>query len=107
MGRETYEEEKKTLEGIQRLVREGNLTEEEGQILEPAKQQLAGYLCSPWFPFGRIRRSGMILLAAVGGYGLMKENYYLLLAWVPIPFFSPRLAGELVMALGKIFRGSA
>jgi hypothetical protein len=103
MNRETYKEVKVTFDEITRLLDEENLTEEEKQSLEKSKAQLAGQLHSIWWPFDWGRRSIMIVLLLVGIYGLGEGNNLLLLAWVVIPFFSPRSMGELFYAIGKVY----
>jgi hypothetical protein len=46
----------------------------------------------------------MIALLLVGAYGLVEGNNYLLLAWLLMSFFSPRLMGEVFYAVGKLSR---
>jgi hypothetical protein len=106
MDRKTYEEAKKNSEEIAKLLLEGNLTEEEKQKFETLQAQLAGVLLRPWLPFGWARRSIMIILLLVGVYGLTEESKYLMVAWLLLPFFSPRFVGEFSNLLGKIFRSS-
>jgi hypothetical protein len=48
----------------------------------------------------------MIVLLLVGAYGLAEENNLLLVAWLLLPFFSPRFVGEFSYALGKVLRAS-
>ena len=102
MDRKTYEEAKKSSEEMAKLLREGNLTAEEKQKLETLQAGLAGALLSSWLPFGWGRRAIMITLLFVGAYGLVEGNSYLLLSWLLLPFFSPRLIGELSYYVGKI-----
>lgn len=101
MDRKTYEEAKKSSEEIAKLLREGNLTAEEKQKFETLQAGLAGALLNSWLPFDWGRRSIMITLLLVGAYGLAEGNNLLLLAWLLLPFFSPRLVGELFYAVGK------
>lgn len=104
MDRKTYEEAKKSSEEIAKLLREGNLTAEEKQKFETLQAGLAGALLSSWLPFGWGRRAIMITLLLVGAFGLVEGNNYLLLAWLLLPFFSPRFMGELFYAVGKLSR---
>jgi len=105
MDRETYQEAKKHLEEVARVLREENLTVQERQNFETLQAQLAGVLLRPWLPVDWGRRSIMIVLFAVGVYGVLGGNCYLLLAWALLLFFSPRFVGEFSYALGRIFRG--
>lgn len=105
MDRETYEEAKKQLDEVARVLREENLTADERQKFETLQVQLAGVLLRPWLPVGWGRRLIMIVLFAVGVFGALAGNSYLLLAWVLLLFFSPRFVGEFSYALGRIFRG--
>ena len=43
----------------------------------------------------------MITLLLVGAFGLVEGNNYSLLAWLLLPFFSPRFMGELFMPLAN------
>lgn len=106
MDRKTYQEAKKNSEEIAKLLRDGNLTAEEKQKFETLQTQLAGVLLSPWLPFDWGRRSIMIVLLLIGVYGLAEGNHLFLVAWLFLPVFSPRLAGEFYYALGKFFRAS-
>ncbi|MDO8714610.1 MAG: hypothetical protein Q7K13_09090 [Polynucleobacter sp.] len=104
MNRKTYKEAKVTLEEITRLLKEGNLTEEEKQKLEKSKVQLAGQLLSIWWPFDWGRRSIMIALFLVGLYGLIEGSNHFLWAWLVILLFSPRVVGEFSFFTGRVFR---
>lgn len=105
MKRETWEEAKKTLEEISKILKEETLTTEERQKLETHVSQLAGVLSRPLLPFSWSRRLIMIVLAVVGLYGLVQGNNYLLLAWLLLPLFSPYFATGIAGAIGIIFRG--
>jgi hypothetical protein len=104
MDKKAYDEAKKNLEEIAKLLKEGNLTAEEKQKFETLQTQLAGVLLRPWLPFDWVRRSIMIVLFFVGVYGLVGENYLLLVAWLLLLLFSPRFVGEFSYALGKFSR---
>lgn len=101
MDRKTYKEAKESSEEIAKLLREGNLSAEEKQKFETMQAGLAGALVSSWLPFGWGRWAIVITLLLVGVFGLVEGNNYLLLAWLLLPFFSPRLMGELFYAIGK------
>ena len=101
MDRKTYEEAKKSSEEIAKLLREGNLTAEEKQKFETLQAGLAGALLSSWLPLGWGRRAIMIALLLVGSYGIVESNNYQSLAWLLLPFFSPRLMGGSSMPLAR------
>src|SRR5574341_344723 len=104
MNKEKYEEEKKTSQEIDRLLKEGNLTSEERQKFEKLHAQLAGVLLSPFLPVDWGRRGIMIFIFLIGLYGMIQGHPLLALIWLLLLIFSPRIVGEVTHALGKFFR---
>ena len=105
MSRETHEDANKALEEVTELLKDETLSAEERQTLKIQKASLAAVLLKTWLPMGWGRRWIMLVLLLFGVNGLVEENNYLLLCWLPLPFFSPRLVGEIVHLLGKLSRG--
>ncbi|KQC07042.1 MAG: hypothetical protein APR62_07185 [Smithella sp. SDB] len=103
MDRETYEKVRDRTEEISKLLEEDNLTAEEKQKLETEQTQLARVLLSIWLPFDWIHRSLMAFLFFVGIYGLLKETYLLLMAWLLLLLFSPRFVGGIIYIINKIY----
>lgn len=104
MNRDKYEEAKKASQEIDRLLKDGNLTADERQKFEGIHAQLSGVLLSPWLPFDWGRRAIMIFLFFIGLYGIIQGHSLLVLIWLLLPLFSPRIVGEVAYALGKILR---
>jgi len=99
MNREQYKEATVRLEEVTRRLRYESISPEERARLEGEGKELARMIVSPWIPFSWGYRSIMMVLAAVGLLGIAEENYLLLLAWLPLPLFSPRVVGKLVGAI--------
>ena len=99
MNREQYKEATVRLEEVTRRLRYETISQEERERLEREGKELARMIVSPWIPFGWSYRTIMVVLAAVGLLGIAEENYFLLLAWLPLPLFSPRVVGKLVGAI--------
>ena len=104
MNRAEYEEAKKVQGDISQLLKKGNISSDEQQHLQSVQAQLSGLLLSVWLPFGWGQRMAMFALLLIGLYGLSEGSYYLLLAWVGMAIFSPRLVGEISFFLGRISR---
>ncbi len=99
MERQEYEEAKKRLEEVTRKLRREPLSPEERERLEKEGNQLARAVMSPWIPFGWGYRVAMLVIVAIGLWGLSEEQYLLMLVWLALPFFSPRVVGELLNAV--------
>lgn len=102
MNKQEYEEAKKLLEQITKLVDEGGITDEEKEKLEINKAQLSGQLLSIWWPFDLKRRLIMIVLFLIGLYGVTTGNAGLIWAWLAMIFFSPRIMGEVAFRIGQL-----
>lgn len=65
---------------------------------------LSGKPISTWLPVGWTRRLIMLAIVAVGLQQAWVGNYRVLLFWLLLPFFSPRIVGECAYALGVVRR---
>jgi hypothetical protein len=99
MNREQYKEATVRLEEVTRKLRYENMSQEERERLEREGKELARIIVSPWIPFGWGYRMIMAILAGIGLWGIVEENYLFLLAWLLLPLFSPRVVGKLVGAI--------
>jgi len=99
MDREQYENAKRRLEEVTRRLRNEQMSAVERDRLEREGAQLAKAVMSPWIPFGWGYRIVMILIAAIGFWGLMEERYSFVLIWLVLLIFSPRIVGEIVSVL--------
>ena len=104
MEKEQYEEVKRRLEEVTKRLRHEKMSAEERERLEREGNQLARAVMSPWLPFGWGYRIVMVVIAAVGFLGLIEGQYSLILLWLVLPFFSPRIVGECLNAVTG-FRG--
>jgi len=93
MDRRQYEEAKTRLEEVTRKLRYEEISPEERSRLEREGKELAGIIIRPWIPFSWGYRIVMLLIAAVGFLGLAEGNCFLLLAWLLLPLFPPRMVG--------------
>lgn len=98
--RQTYEELRKTSHEISQLLKQDNLSPEERQKLETMRAQVSGALFSPWIPSGFGRRVIIAAIFFVGLYGLVQNNNAAFL-WLLLPFFSPRIVGTALYAIGR------
>jgi hypothetical protein len=67
------------------------------------KSQMAGYLLSSWLPRDTKRKVIMLIIvltALIGGFIYGQKLFYLVL--LILPFFSPRVVGEIALFLGRI-----
>jgi hypothetical protein len=69
------------------------------------KMYASALLLRPWLPWGISRKLLVVFLLVSGvlGYLLTNKLYFLYLL-APIPFFSPRLIGEISNFLGNVLR---
>jgi hypothetical protein len=99
MDREQYESAKVRLEEVTRRLRSEQMSDEQRSRLEKEGGELARAVMSPWVPFGWGQRLGMIVIAAIGLWGVTEEKHFLVLMWLALPFFSPRVVGEILNLL--------
>lgn len=102
MDKKEYEEVKNRLEEVTRRLKEDPLTEEERRRLESEGRELARAVMSPWLPFSWRHRVIMFLIASIGVWGLLEGHYYLMLIWLTLFVFSPRLVGKCLYAVGGL-----
>ncbi len=99
MTRGEYKEATVRLEEVTRRLRHDTLSQEERERLEREGKELARIIVSLWIPFNWGYRIVMAILAGIGLLGIVEENYLLLLSWLLLPLFSPRVVGKLVGAI--------
>ncbi|MEK7584817.1 MAG: hypothetical protein AAB490_06250 [Patescibacteria group bacterium] len=106
MDKKTDEKLKTTFNEVGRALKDKslNLSPEERQKLEQSKSALAGAMLSSWLPADGVRRAIMLVLLIIGLYGFIHGKLALLVFWLILLLFSPRIVGEVVMLLGRISR---
>ena len=72
---------------------------EERERLEREGKGLARVVMSPWIPFSWSYRMMMVSIGAIGFWGLAENQYLLILVWLLLPLFSPRIIGKLIVAI--------
>ena len=95
MDRAQYDEAQKRLEEVTRILKNEKLGPEERERLEREGKELARVVMSPWLPFNWSYRMMMVAIGAIGFYGLAEGQYLLVLIWLLLPLFSPRIIGKL------------
>ena len=93
------------MEVINEHLKSDDLTVEQREELEIHADKLSGVLLSIWFPIGVGRKLIMFVLFSIGIYGLEIENDYLLISWILLPCFSPRIVGEVSYLIGRFVGG--
>ncbi|MFB3887437.1 MAG: hypothetical protein ACE144_19635 [Thermodesulfobacteriota bacterium] len=99
MDKEQYEAAKARLEEITMKLKYETLSPPERERLEKEGKELAIVVMSPWIPFDWRHRMIMMIIAAIGFWGLAQGQYLFMLVWLLLPLFSPRIVG---MILGAI-----
>ncbi|MDO8283281.1 MAG: hypothetical protein Q7U10_11785 [Thermodesulfovibrionia bacterium] len=102
MNSEEHKALKDALALIQEEIDKGNLSLEEKEAFESTSAQIAGLLCRAWFPRDLGRRLIMLLIMIIGFIGLVYDHKLLMLCWLVLPLFSPRLMGEVLFAIGSV-----
>ena len=74
MTRDQYLKTKSALTHIDDALREGRLTPEQRAAFAALSVELSKQLVTTWVPAGWLRRSAMLSLFVVGGYGFLAEN---------------------------------
>lgn len=88
---------------FKKILENKDIADEMEKVSPGIKAQMAGYLLSSWLPRDATREIIMViiaLVAIVGGFIYGQKLFYLLL--LILPFFSPRIVGEVAMFLGRI-----
>lgn len=104
MKKKQFDEMKKTFNRVNKFLKEERVKPEERLKLEEIKDRLAGSLLTTWLPLDWGRRAIMIVIGICGICGLMLGNALLSLSLFLLPFFSPRIVGESVYAIGRFLR---
>jgi hypothetical protein len=102
MDRAQYDEAQKRLEEVTRILKNEKLGPEERERLEREGKELARVVMSPWLPFNWSYRMMMVAIGAIGFYGLAEGQYFLVLIWLLLPLFSPRIIGKFILAIAGI-----
>lgn len=102
MDRERHEEAKMRLEKVTGMLRHENISPEERDSLEREGKELARVVVSPWLPFDWKYRIVIIAITAIGFWGLIQGKYFLILLWLLLPLFSPRILGEFLMLIAGL-----
>ena len=101
MNKLEYSQARRALDEISILLNDDALEKEEREKLEQSADELSGFLMRQLLPIGFIRRALMLLFAAIGVYGIVIGNYYLLGLWIIAGAFSPRITAEALRIFSK------
>ena len=101
MSKETHEEAKELLLKVEAQLKDGELNAEDKRRLEDLQAELAGVIMSPWLPLGWVRRTIMLILFLLGLYGVVQKHLVLVVFWLSLLLFSPRISAEVLMFLGS------
>ena len=99
MDRKQYVEAEMRLEEVTRTLKHETINPEERERLEREGKELAKIAMSQWLPIRWDYRIVMMALAAIGFWGLSQGNDWLMLLWLLLPIFSPRIVGKCIGAL--------
>ncbi len=102
MDRVQYEEAQKRLEEVTRILKNEKLGPNERERLEREGKELARVVMSPWLPFSWSYRMMMAVIAAIGIWGLAEGYYLLVLVWLLLPIFSPRIIGRFIVRISGL-----
>jgi hypothetical protein len=98
MDKEQFEEAKTRLQEVTRRLKYEEVSPQERERLEKEGRDLMKVIMSPWLPVSWSYRMLMILITAIGLWGFMEGNYLLMLLWLLLPLFSPRIVGKCLRA---------
>ncbi len=96
MDKEQYEAAKVRLEKVTMTLKYEKIGPEERERLEKEGKELAIIVMSPWFPFDLRYRIVMIVIIAIGFWGLIQGQYLFILVWLLLPLFSPQIVGKVL-----------
>jgi hypothetical protein len=71
-------------------------------LMKDAKDCQGGALLRPWLPMSWVNRLIALAVVALGVQEAWIGNYHLLIWWLTLPFFSPRIMDECADALGLL-----
>jgi hypothetical protein len=98
MDKEQFEQAKTRLQEVTRRLKQEEMSSQERERLEREGRELMKVIMSPWLPLSWNYRMLMILIAAVGFWGFIEGQYLLMLLWLLLPLFSPRIVGKCLRA---------
>ena len=98
MDREQFEGAKKRLEEVTRRLKYDPISPQEREQLEREGRGLMEMIMSPWIPVSFGYRVLMLVIVAIGFWGLIEGKVLYLLIWLLLPLFSPRVIGKLLAA---------
>lgn len=97
-----YEDLKRTYAEVRYKLDNETLTAAQRKKLQTLSAALAGQIFSPWLPVSTGRRLIMLVIVILGfQQAIWYENYQPFLWWFLLPFFSPRVVGEVVHLAGR------
>jgi hypothetical protein len=102
MDRTQYDEAQRRLEEVTRILKNEKLGPEERERLEREGKELARVVMSPWIPFNWSYRMMMVAIGAIGFWGIAENQYLLVLIWLLLPLFSPRIIGKLIVTIAGL-----
>jgi hypothetical protein len=89
-------------EVIKRILENKDLADETEKVRPGIKAQMAGYLMSPWLPHGTTRKIIMVVIVLIALVGVVYSCKLFILLLLILPFFSPRIVGEIARFIGMI-----
>ena len=102
MDRAHYNEAKLRLKEITERLRCDDLSASDRESLEKEGKTLTKIVMNPWIPFDWTYRIVMMAIAAIGCWGLIRGHYLLVLIWLLLFIFSPRVIGQVLMRIAGI-----
>jgi hypothetical protein len=97
-----HQEAKALLSEISTYLQDETIPAEQRKELEFHASALAGSLLRNWFPVSNGRRLIMLGIVLLGIYEMFGNNYQPLVYWLILPFFSPRIVGEVIHAWARL-----
>ena len=94
MDKEQYEAAKTRLGEVTMMLKYEKISPEERERLEREGKELAIVVMSPWFPSDFRYRIVILVIAAIGFWGFIQDQYLFMLVWLLLPLFSPRIVGK-------------
>jgi hypothetical protein len=106
MNKEEQQKLKDALAEVTEVLEDETLSAEQREEFETHAAKISGVLSSTWLPVGWGRRLIMVGIVALGlQQAVMEANFQPFLWWLLLPFFSPRITGEVVHFWGRVAGG--